>query len=194
MTNPHDTNRTQCEQCGTQYGTLQRSTENHLYSCRECGHESCERCVVKEPLGSQVWFLSCPFCSAKSLDLLNLTDRFSIYASIADLAKTPHVIAMLFTPRSVYAKRSEVLINEILPKLDELTPTFLLLDEDDAAIQKSIAEWFPSIFTSARATSNGTIIWFCNGKPVDFLPRRPHLSKLEILNHSRRAWTQRSTA
>ena len=181
----------ECEQCGMSYGTLHRAGECHLYECKECGCTSCERCVVLEPLDlwSHMRLYSCPGCLSSSLEVRNLTDHFSIYSSVAELASRPHVIALLFVPRSCYPRRSESLINEILGRLADFDPAFCLLNEEDSLTRKVVSEWFPSICNPNTATGDGSVIWLCNGQPVQSLRGGPYMATLDLIRCSRTAWS-----
>ncbi len=181
--------RQQCEQCDAPYGDLQRAGEDRLFACKDCGCESCDRCVEQEPAGIQTWFLRCPHCRGSSLDQRNLSDRFSIYSSLSELEESQYVIAMLFVPRSVYSKRNELIIREAIPRLQEFSPSFFLLNENDASIRSTISGWFPSIYNPKETTGNGAVIWLKSGQPVTTLRGGPHLTKLEIIEHSRTAWS-----
>ena len=179
----------QCQHCGTLYGDLQRADTNDMFVCKACGRESCDRCAEHKPAGPLTWFLHCPNCSGESLDRLNLKERFSIYASVDDLSTDHNTIAMLFVPWSVYPKRNESIINEAIPLLHEFEPTFVLLNEDDVSIRKTVSDWFPSICNPIAPAGNGAVIWLRGGAPVDFLRGGPYLAKLEILDQSRTAWS-----
>jgi hypothetical protein len=177
-----------CEQCRTPYGDLQRAGQDQLFVCNECGRESCDRCVQRELEGPQVWSLRCPNCSAFALEQVALTARFSIYSSLAQLTTPRRSIALLFVPWSVYPKRNETLIKEALSRLEEFHPSFFLLNEDDRSIREAISEWFPAVCNPETATGNGAVIWLRDGQPADSLPGGPFTAKLEILDHSRKAW------
>lgn len=181
--------RQQCEQCNTPYGDLQRVGEDHLFACKDCGRESCDRCAKHEPSGPQTWSLRCPHCFGHSLEQLNLTERFSIYSNFAELKESQYAIAMLFVPWSVHPKRNESLIIEAITGLQEFNPSFFLLNENDSSIRNTISEWFPSICNREITIGNGAMIWLNNGEPVDSLHGGPYLTKLEILECSRSAWS-----
>lgn len=181
--------RQQCVQCDTPYSELQRAGEDRLFACTDCRREACGRCAEHEPVGPQTWFLRCPHCGGSSLVQRNLSERFSIYSSLSELKESRYAIAMLFVPKSVYSKRNETLIREAIPGLQEFNPSFFLLNENDTSIRNTIAGWFPAIGNLKEATGNGAVIWFNAGQPVSALHGGPYLTKLEILEHSRTAWT-----
>ena len=177
--------RQQCEQCDTPYGELQRAGEDRLFACKDCGRESCDRCVEHESVGPQTSLLCCPHCCGHSLEQRNLSERFSIFSTLEELKESQYALAMLFVPKSVYSKRNETLIREAIPGLQEFNPSFFLLNEDDASIRNTISDWFPTIGNLKDATGNGAVIWFNAGQPVSVLPGRPYLTKFEILERSR---------
>tara|TARA_R110002111_G_scaffold1157_1_gene8168 strand:+ start:29813 stop:30103 length:291 start_codon:yes stop_codon:yes gene_type:complete len=96
---------------------------------------------------------------------------------------------MLFIPKSVYPKRNESLIRETIPRLQEFNPSFFLLNENDTSIRNTISDWFPSICNQKEATGNGAVILLNAGQPVSALHGGPYLTKLEILEQSRTAWS-----
>tara|TARA_R100001132_G_scaffold9605_2_gene9083 strand:+ start:69 stop:659 length:591 start_codon:yes stop_codon:yes gene_type:complete len=186
-----DMSRQQCEQCDTAYDELQRAGEDRLYACQACRCELCDRCIEHEPSGPQVCFLRCPNCGGQSFKQLKLSNRFSIYSSLIELKDAGNAIALLFIPRSVYSKRNELIIRETIPRLQEFSPSFSLLNENDASIRSEISGWFPSVCNPKEATGKGAVIWLKNGQPVSALHGGPYLTKLEILEHSRTAWFYR---
>jgi hypothetical protein len=181
--------QTQCSNCGTDYAALQRANKLDIYTCSNCDQEYCEECIEHKEIGQFIWLVRCPKCSEDELGHSKLTDRFTIFADPQTVDSSLHAIVLPYVVRDIYPLRTEALVKKALPKLKEFHPDFLLLDEDDPAIRKLLASWFPQQFNEETAVGAGALIWIQSGEPLAILPGGPHLTEYEILKTSRSMWT-----